>query len=48
VGVEVEQIGPDALDRYADIPMSYRVESVFEVTPGPDGLPLSEMPLAEP
>ena len=51
MAIEINQVGPEALGRYAEIPIRFRVESVFRVEQaegGLGGLRLIEEPLATP
>lgn len=49
--IEIREVGPAALARYADIPISFRVESVLDIVEeegGLGGLRMVERPVAEP
>ena len=48
---EIKQVGPDALEQYQSIPISFRVESIFRVKlvdGGLGGLTLAEEPVEHP
>ena len=40
MAIEIRQVGPDSLEQYGQIPVRYRVESVFRVDEIDGGLPL--------
>jgi len=49
--IEIEEVGPEALARYADIPISFQVESILDIVEeegGLGGLRMVERPVAEP
>jgi streptothricin acetyltransferase len=49
--IEIRELGPDCLEQYAEVPISFRVESIFrleEMDRGLGGLLLREEPVAEP
>jgi len=50
MSVDVQQVGPEALEQYGRVPMSFTVESIFRVDVvdgGFGGLTLTEEPVAE-
>jgi ribosomal protein S18 acetylase RimI-like enzyme len=51
VAVEIRNVGADALERWGDVPISFRVESVLDarqVDGGPGGLALTERRVEKP
>jgi GNAT superfamily N-acetyltransferase len=51
MGIEIHEVGPRILERYGEVSIAYRVETVLEVEEvdgGFGGLRLRETPLAEP
>ena len=51
VAIEIREVGPEALEQYAEIPISFHVESVFrvdEIAGGLGGLRLAEEPADKP
>lgn len=51
MAIEIKKVGPEALERYSEIPIHFRVESVLrvdEIDGGIGGLRLVEEPVSEP